>query len=689
MKHTNRPHVFVSLQKIQISFSILLTFNLLGCTVTNPDFDDSLATDEGGSLISTGGEIIGGEIVGGEIVGGEIVGGEIVGGEIVGGEIVGGEIVGGEIVGGEIVGGEIVGGEIVGGEIVGGEIVGGEIVGGEIVGGEIVGGMMNADRDGDRYSPPEDCDDMNPSINPEGTELCDDVDNDCDGKTDEGLLNDCGRCGPTDAEVCDGFDNDCDGISDEGTLNACNACGPLPVEICDGGDNDCDGRTDEGLLNACNACGPLPAEICDGSDNDCDGNVDEGLPLNDCGSCGLPPTEVCDGADNDCDRQVDEGLLAPCFHLLHTINAPDTVRELGESIHITDDLNGDGVPDAVVRGRRYGRIRLIALSGMGDILWSVNGDGDFATALTSGRFQGAQTLIVANDPLNNRVVLYTESGTSLGTISISEGEVISLTTLRQATQVPLLVMGIPTYRASFQGRDHGLILALQFTDPEQPTQVFTVYSTNGSAYQEWGERIFAIGDIDGDSTEDLIFTRLFNRGTSSDTGTQLMSGATGTTIPMSLFTVQDSTEYSFATAVEEGKWSATSERGYAFGAPFVSNPVDHNGAIYFLNETQFGFEQAAPSFGMTQDAERGLALARLPRPSRSADVLIIGGNGQVRYRDFATGAEALIPAPDSALYIGPGVNVSQTAQPDGTYRFWMSGISNTAGEGKIWIFSAR
>ena len=44
---------------------------------------------------------------------------------------------------------------------------------------------------------------------PTGEEICDYVDNDCDGEVDEG----CQSCSP---EICDDIDNDCDGLVDEG-----------------------------------------------------------------------------------------------------------------------------------------------------------------------------------------------------------------------------------------------------------------------------------------------------------------------------------------------------------------------------------------------------------------------------------------------------------------------------------------
>ncbi|MHC4140444.1 MAG: MopE-related protein [Planctomycetota bacterium] len=214
------------------------------------------------------------------------------------------------------------------------------------------------------------------------SEECDGLDNDGDGQTDEGNPGggvDCGTgldgvcsAGTTNcesgslvcnqnvqpsAEICDDLDNDCDGVTDdfmtscgEGEcadtgicLQGVNTCSPdQPTsEVCDNLDNDCDGTTDD-FPTSCgegecadtgtcttgvDSCSPgTPAtETCDNLDNDCDGDTDEDLAVTTCGEgeCGAqgtcsagidtctpgsPGTETCDGLDNDCDASTDEGF---------------------------------------------------------------------------------------------------------------------------------------------------------------------------------------------------------------------------------------------------------------------------------------------------------------------------------------------------------------------------------------------
>lgn len=234
-----------------------------------------------------------------------------------------------------------------------------------------------------------DCDDLNKNANPQGTEVCNGVDDDCDGGVDEDATIGC---------VNYYADADMDGYGVDGDMVcACQASGvytatvggdcndadkkinPIGKEICNEVDEDCDGVADDGIGNpgclvyfedldgdgfgntdqAFCLCGPTDAftatlpgdcddadvdvspgkpEQCDGTDTNCNGQVDEGCDddkdgycdqamavsnpvscpngINDCND--LAPNihpaavEKCDSLDNDCDGQVDEDGGAPC-----------------------------------------------------------------------------------------------------------------------------------------------------------------------------------------------------------------------------------------------------------------------------------------------------------------------------------------------------------------------------------------
>jgi hypothetical protein len=90
-------------------------------------------------------------------------------------------------------------------------------------------------------------------------------------------------------EVCDGLDNDCNGVVDDGVgaLIYTGPQGTMGVGVCAAGVQMCQA----GMLVTTRAPIVPTPEVCDGLDNDCNGVVDDGFDfLNDvknCGGCGL------------------------------------------------------------------------------------------------------------------------------------------------------------------------------------------------------------------------------------------------------------------------------------------------------------------------------------------------------------------------------------------------------------------
>ncbi|MBU1034603.1 putative metal-binding motif-containing protein [Patescibacteria group bacterium] len=234
-------------------------------------------------------------------------------------------------------------------------------------------------------------------------ETCNGIDDDCDGQADqenpEGNLpcdtgmpgicadgvTDCQNGSPVCMqaiepvqEVCDGIDNNCNGQSDEnlgsttcgigackvtqaicvnGVIQTCKPKSPS-YELCNSKDDDCDGQTDENLgsttcgIGACKVtqancvngvpqtCKPKSpsSELCNSKDDDCDGQTDENNPEGNqscnsgqpgicaggltkclygsvtCLQAQQPLPETCNGKDDDCDGQTDEENSVGCLY---------------------------------------------------------------------------------------------------------------------------------------------------------------------------------------------------------------------------------------------------------------------------------------------------------------------------------------------------------------------------------------
>ena len=200
-----------------------------------------------------------------------------------------------------------------------------------------------ADVDGDGVTAATDCDDMEAAAYPGNPEVCDAIDNDCDGTTDEGFDSDgdgvttcAGDCDdddgdnyPGNAEDCDGQDNDCGGDVDE----------DFDIDgdgWFDGDDAGCVAEYGVGSVDCNDSNGtinPAESESCDGVDEDCDGSIDEDFDTDDDGyfdedDIGCETTyadldcddgngdvnpgesETCNSVDDNCSGAVDEGFDA-------------------------------------------------------------------------------------------------------------------------------------------------------------------------------------------------------------------------------------------------------------------------------------------------------------------------------------------------------------------------------------------
>ena len=248
-----------------------------------------------------------------------------------------------------------------------------------------------------------DCDDTNPADTLAYPEICNMIDDDCDGMADDtdaditgqttwyadmdhdGVGNytstilSCfmppaytdtyGDCNDADSsvthgspEVCNHLDDDCDGLIDDSDTDVAGRVWYFADNDGDGFGNQaaaalfCFGATGYVLDSTdCNdlhsAIFPLAAEICDGLDNNCNGLIDDADPLiigqtlyyadadaDGYGnpavtllSCALPAgytlnaldcndlnnaihpsvTDICDGINNDCDFITDEDVITP------------------------------------------------------------------------------------------------------------------------------------------------------------------------------------------------------------------------------------------------------------------------------------------------------------------------------------------------------------------------------------------
>ena len=354
----------------------------------------------------------------------------------------------------------------------------------------------DADEDGDHWLGDEDCDDEDPLVHPGAIELCNHLDDDCDGTVDNG------------------FDLDADGFfvcSDPPDCDDANpALNPEAVDECDGIDNDCDGSIDEAAQDA------------DGDGvTACDGDCDDEEPRR---APGL--TEFRDGLDNDCDGEVDEVWegTVDLARLPLAVGPGPTEPRFGAAL-AAGDLNGDGFGDLVVGspgaeddagevaiylGREISPEEDTSAWVADTLLEGAEPAGHFGSALAVGDLDddGLDDLVVGSPADGGTVSVFlaaASGGPAHATIRGDDGEGCgsALAILASDDASDILVIGCPT---ADEGEGEGRVLL--FDGSALTTGDLSAQDALAVIYAEAGDGLFgaalAAPDLDADETADLL-----------------------------------------------------------------------------------------------------------------------------------------------------------------------------------------
>lgn len=189
-----------------------------------------------------------------------------------------------------------------------------------------------------------DCDDKNSSVHSGAVETCNNIDDNCNGETDEACIpaiSEDADAGSTDAgsdsSDADTIDAGSDSSTDASPLDAGIDSGSVDASSTD---NATDSSTDAGSVDIGSDVTSAVDASSDSSDtdsaqtdigsvdagSDATSSVDSGTDV--AGTC-IPTTELCDGIDNNCNGVTDEGFAPGCGKLMPKDGDPMSCSLLG------------------------------------------------------------------------------------------------------------------------------------------------------------------------------------------------------------------------------------------------------------------------------------------------------------------------------------------------------------------------